>query len=164
MTQPGLATDRNGVTLMEYTRIPESMFDPEKYLPLGAALIVTSYNNRFLLVFNCTRQCWEIPGGKIEPGESPLTAARRELKEESGQNAEPLKFEAVVRFSFSNEQPEMYGAVYSVVLNSLIPFKATPEISQIILWDKQKDIGYINEIDNALIELFTQNNTCAPNL
>lgn len=27
---------------------------------------------------------WELPGGKVEPGEDPLTAARRELAEETG--------------------------------------------------------------------------------
>lgn len=31
---------------------------------------------------------WEIPGGKLEPGEDPLDGARREVKEEAGLDVE----------------------------------------------------------------------------
>jgi ADP-ribose pyrophosphatase len=34
------------------------------------------------------RHLWELPAGKLEPGEEPLPAARRELSEETGLEAE----------------------------------------------------------------------------
>jgi len=47
-------------------------------------------DGRFLMVFNPKRQGWEMPGGSIEPGESPAEAARREFQEESGLELEVL--------------------------------------------------------------------------
>ncbi|NLN71478.1 MAG: fibrillarin-like rRNA/tRNA 2'-O-methyltransferase [Thermoplasmatales archaeon] len=38
----------------------------------------------FLMVYNEKRNGWEMPGGKIEPGETPEEAAERECFEESG--------------------------------------------------------------------------------
>ena len=35
--------------------------------------------------------CWEIPGGGMHPGESPDTAAQRELREETGYRAGSLR-------------------------------------------------------------------------
>ena len=37
------------------------------------------------------RVCLEVPGGMIDPGEDPLTAARRELEEETGFTAQTWK-------------------------------------------------------------------------
>ncbi|MDD3398572.1 MAG: NUDIX hydrolase [Candidatus Methanomethylophilaceae archaeon] len=44
----------------------------------------------FLMVFNPKRKGWEMPGGSIEPGETPAEAARREFREESGMELEVL--------------------------------------------------------------------------
>jgi mutator protein MutT len=43
---------------------------------------------------------WEFPGGKVEPGESPVAAAVRECREESGLNVEVVALMA--------EQVEQY--------------------------------------------------------
>jgi A/G-specific adenine glycosylase len=51
---------------------------------------------------------WEFPGGKIEPGESPDVAARRELREETGAAAGPLAPVAVVRHGYSHFTVELH--------------------------------------------------------
>ncbi len=45
---------------------------------------------------------WEFPGGKIEPGERPEAAARRELREETGLAAGPLEPRGVVPHEYSH--------------------------------------------------------------
>ena len=48
------------------------------------AVVIARYGGRLLWCRHRDRQTWEIPGGHIEPGESALEAAARELQEETG--------------------------------------------------------------------------------
>jgi len=58
----------------------------------GAAAIVPVLADRRVLLIQQYRHAvggliWEIPAGTLEPGEAPLTCARRELVEETGYSA-----------------------------------------------------------------------------
>lgn len=46
--------------------------------------IEAKYKGKWVLCFHKGRQKWEVPGGHIEKGETPLMAAKRELYEETG--------------------------------------------------------------------------------
>lgn len=48
---------------------------------------------------------WEFPGGKMEPGESPAEALRRELGEELGIAAGPVSEIARYEFAYPEKNP-----------------------------------------------------------
>jgi 8-oxo-dGTP diphosphatase len=51
---------------------------------LGAGVLFRDASGGVLLVRPSYKPGWDIPGGVVEPGESPLTAAVRETEEELG--------------------------------------------------------------------------------
>ncbi len=58
---------------------PLGHFDRYKYV-----VVLSRYEGKILLSRHRERSTWETQGGHVEPGETPLEAARRELYEESG--------------------------------------------------------------------------------
>jgi ADP-ribose pyrophosphatase YjhB (NUDIX family) len=53
-------------------------------LMVGAAALIVDNQNRLLLMKRSDSGCWGPPGGAVELGEVVETAARREVREETG--------------------------------------------------------------------------------
>ncbi len=53
-------------------------------LMVGAATLIVDEQDRLLLMKRSDSGCWGPPGGAVEPGETVETAARREVREETG--------------------------------------------------------------------------------
>lgn len=51
---------------------------------VAAGVLYRDDQGRVLVVHPTYKEHWDIPGGYVEPGESPLAAARREVREELG--------------------------------------------------------------------------------
>lgn len=65
---------------------PVSREGPAPGHPVTASVLITDAEDRVLLVHPARRPDapWALPGGLVEVGESPLVAARREVREELG--------------------------------------------------------------------------------
>jgi 8-oxo-dGTP diphosphatase len=55
---------------------------------IAAGIAIRDPDGRILLVRPTYKDGWDIPGGYVEPGESPAEACHRELKEEIGLDRE----------------------------------------------------------------------------
>lgn len=89
--------------------------------PGGAAIVAVTPENKVLFVRQfrkpCETELWEIPAGKLDPGEDPEITARRELEEETGYRAESI--EKILSFytspGFADEVIHIYFS------NQLVP-------------------------------------------
>jgi 8-oxo-dGTP diphosphatase len=76
---------------------------------------------------------WVPPGGKVEPGEIPREAARRELLEETGLEAELLAQPAAVSVrSYHPDWPATLGLSYAAIVDPAAPLVAEP--GQPVAW------------------------------
>jgi A/G-specific adenine glycosylase len=77
-----------------------------------AAIALAERNGRFLVLrrpsVGLLGGLWELPGGKVEPGESPREAARREFREETGLRLDRVAPVGVVRHSYSHFTVELH--------------------------------------------------------
>ena len=90
--------------------------EPPGFAPLFS-VIAARYRGEWLLVRQAVRETWEIPGGHIEPGESPLAAAERELWEETGAAEFTLDF--VSRYRVTREGESGDGCLFFAEIQSL---------------------------------------------
>lgn len=98
--------------------------------------VYAKHNGQWILCFHKKRQTWECPGGHVEIGEDALTAARRELTEETG--ATLYTITPLWDYSFFGETHSNNGRVFYAEVEA---FGALPsyEMEQIGFFDDLPD-------------------------
>lgn len=117
------------------------------------ALILSEYQGKFLLSRHKERTTWETQGGHIEPGETPLEAAKRELFEESGAVDFELMPLCDCRAGDLNTDHWDNGIVYRAVIRKLSPLPES-EMAEVQQFDTfPKNLTYpeiVSLLFNAL--------------
>lgn len=144
----------DGSTLLSFERLSEDELgglDPS--VPLTASLVVLWCGQECLMVFNRYRRAWELPGGMLDPGESPQEAAVRELAEESGQGADTLGLAGVAMIRVAPDDRLEYLAIYRGRIESPQAFMPNDEMSDGVWWKPGEPLTDLFPIDAALATL-----------
>ncbi len=153
MARP-LAADQAGNELLDFAfGVEADLDDLDPAIPLPLSLVAALDVEGCLVVFSRHREEWELPGGMIEPGESPRDAAAREFVEETGQSADHLEYVGVATFRLAPDQRIEYAALYRTVLTELRPFEPTDEIAQTRWWQDDEDAEDLAALDAYLARL-----------
>lgn len=133
-------------TIVEERAVDSDGFEIHRSIvrhPGSAVMMPVDDKNRMLLVqqfrLPAEQKLWELPAGRIDPGENALQAARRELKEETG-----LKAKKWVKLSSFYPSPGYVGEKMNLFLAlDLTEGEQSPmEDERIeIRWFTRKEVG-----------------------
>lgn len=101
---------------------------------ITSASVYSFHEDRILLV-NLASRGWDIPGGHLEPGESPEQDVRRETKEESGAELNQVRLlgyhhvhlSGPIPCSYKYPHPDAYLTLYWARIDALGPFAGNQE-------------------------------------
>lgn len=126
---------------------------PDEFI--GFAVIIARHNGKWVFCKHRRRSTWECPGGHREAGEDLLTAARRELYEETGAldySIRPLCVYSVTgKNSVNPTGNTSYGMLYYADIFSFEP-QLHSEIEYIRLFDTLPDNWTYPQIQPLLFE------------
>lgn len=119
-------------------------------------VMLSRFRGKYILSRHKNRSTWEMQGGHIENGETPLDAAKRELYEESGAvdyHIEPL-------CDYSGEEPGKHnngtGMVFRVEISEIGTIPPS-EMAETALFDEfPSDLTY-PEITKAILAYRNEN-------
>jgi|SRR3989344_3701390 len=118
---------------------------------------IIEHDGKVLLIKPINKQKWEIPGGRLDEGESPVAGIQREIKEELGLDIEPI--EIVDTFVLLEEEPpNHFTLVWSAkLLSSTGDFKKQDDEIQDAIWVSENEVEnlvFYKEHKNGLKKYF----------
>ncbi|WP_274361907.1 NUDIX domain-containing protein [Paenibacillus thermotolerans] len=113
---------------------------------LVTSAFVLAFKENALIVTNLNDRGWDIPGGHIEAGETPVQAVMRELYEETGAVIEEPEFLGFMKIHLLGERPPgykypfpcSYMVFYCANIAKLDPFESTEEVKERGLFGPEK--------------------------
>ena len=145
-----IVTKNNGFQFLEFIVVKET--EIYNYHRLAGSYAVIKCDDKYLLCYNTLRKQWELPAGQREINETPKDCAIRELYEETGQRVLNLEFKGLLKVKNVITNAIKYNPVYFTTLEKLQPFQKNNETSEIRLWDLEKKIGHIDEVDLKIFD------------
>lgn len=140
-----IITKNNGFEFLSFLDVKETEIN--NYHRLAGSYAVIKCDDKYLLCYNTLRKQWELPAGQREKNETPKECAIRELFEETGQSVSKIDFKGLLKVRNVISGEIKYNPVYFTTLEKLQPFQKNNETSEILLWDLEQQIDYIDEID-----------------
>lgn len=129
--------------------------DEDRDVPLIFTQVIATYQGKYLFIHNRNRRWWELPGGGIEPGETPLDCALRELQEESCQIATSATCLGVFKVNITERKAYEYAAVYTVELDTAQPFTPNNEAERISFCDHPSQLeGNMSSWSHTVFSFF----------
>lgn len=107
---------------------PTGTFNDQKFV-----VVLSHMNGKYLLSRHKERTTWETQGGHIEPGETPLEAAKRELWEESG--AVEYTIEPLCDYWASDDIGWATGVVFRAEITKLQNIPEGSEMAEVKLFE-----------------------------
>jgi 8-oxo-dGTP diphosphatase len=117
------------------------------------AVVLARAPSGVVLVFNRYRKVWELPGGLIDPGETPRVAAARELAEESGCIAPATALEWLGLVSVDDGSTH-HGAVYRTHVDAVPESFESEETGGVAFWQAGAHPQPLGETDRALLSRY----------
>jgi 8-oxo-dGTP diphosphatase len=115
------------------------------------ALMLARDRDGVVLVLSAYRKVWELPGGLIDPGETPRQAAERELTEEAGCQARATEWLGVVEVS---DGATHFGAVFRCEVADVPAQFANAETAGLARWRRGASPQPLGHSDAELLERF----------
>ncbi len=106
--------------------------------------VIASYNDK-ILVLKRPNDLWEFPGGGVDFGEQPLTAAHRELKEETALVAKELTLVGVTSAAFQKDGNEKH-AIYLI-------YKGTSDNDRVTISGEHKEARWLTKEELKYLKL-----------